>query len=296
MKKILVTGGNKGIGFAVCQALLEQYPDVHVLLGSRDTARGQQAVEQLKQAVGVDKCQGRLEVITINTTDPASVTAAAASITAMASTLSQPVLHGLVNNAGYGLTQPDTMETNYWGTRRVTDTFLPLLETASGGGARIVNIGSAAGPMYVRDLPDDDKHGTQAQLKTRLAKPWTIPDMAALDELARTTVIADASDTSWEAYGLSKALVSAYTYLLSTQYPNMYINSVTPGFIDTDLTAGMGAKNTPAQGAVPILYCLASAEITTKPQGRYYGSDCQRSPLGVYRGPGEDEYQGPDGP
>jgi NAD(P)-dependent dehydrogenase (short-subunit alcohol dehydrogenase family) len=39
MKKVIVTVGNKGtgFGFAVCQALLEQYPDAHVLLGSHAT-------------------------------------------------------------------------------------------------------------------------------------------------------------------------------------------------------------------------------------------------------------------
>ena len=44
MKKILVTGGNKGIGFGVCQTLLESYPDVYILLGARDATRGQAAV------------------------------------------------------------------------------------------------------------------------------------------------------------------------------------------------------------------------------------------------------------
>ena len=44
---ILVTGGNAGIGFAVCKHLLEKYNDTFVFMGSRDLERGQSAAQQL---------------------------------------------------------------------------------------------------------------------------------------------------------------------------------------------------------------------------------------------------------
>jgi len=47
MKKILVTGGNKGIGLAIVKKLLKDYPDTLVLLGSRDVSRGHAAVEDV---------------------------------------------------------------------------------------------------------------------------------------------------------------------------------------------------------------------------------------------------------
>ena len=59
MKKVLVTGGNKGIGLAVCRQLLAAHPDVYVLLGSRDKSRGALAVKQLAPH------QDRVEVLEV---------------------------------------------------------------------------------------------------------------------------------------------------------------------------------------------------------------------------------------
>ena len=41
-KVILVTGGNKGIGLAIVEALLQEVENSVVLLGSRDAVRGQE--------------------------------------------------------------------------------------------------------------------------------------------------------------------------------------------------------------------------------------------------------------
>lgn len=45
MKRVLVTGANKGIGFGIVEKLLCEYPDCHVLLGARSAERGEQAVK-----------------------------------------------------------------------------------------------------------------------------------------------------------------------------------------------------------------------------------------------------------
>ena len=52
MKTILVTGANKGIGLGIVRRLLRDYPDTHLLLGSRDVARGQEAVNQILGELG----------------------------------------------------------------------------------------------------------------------------------------------------------------------------------------------------------------------------------------------------
>ena len=47
MKRILITGGNKGIGLATVAKLLGSYDETFLLLGSRDSKKGQQALNSL---------------------------------------------------------------------------------------------------------------------------------------------------------------------------------------------------------------------------------------------------------
>jgi carbonyl reductase 1 len=262
---------------AVCKALLELHPDVHVILGSRDISRGQAAVAQIENEMFNGVASPRLEMIQLDTSDAASVRAAALAM--------DGPLYGIVNNAGIGIgrTLKETMATNYWGPRHVCDSFVPLLQNPGG---RIVNVCSAAGANFVSGLAANNP------LKKQLGEPWTIHSIDLLDDIVQTAAVADSG--TWNIYGFSKATLMAYTYLLSREYQNLVINGVTPGFIDTDLTAGFGATNSPAKGAVPILHCLFFQESV--PNGRYYGSDSKRSPLHIYRDPGEPEYNGPDGP
>ena len=50
-KRILVTGGNSGIGLALTKQLVADY-GCHVYLGSRNLERGMKAVEEVKSTSG----------------------------------------------------------------------------------------------------------------------------------------------------------------------------------------------------------------------------------------------------
>lgn len=280
-KHVLVTGGNKGIGKATCQKLLEEHPDVTVLMGSRDVQRGQDAVADLQSTLGDEICKDRLHVISIDTGSDESVEAAVQQVQQHTD-----CLYGIINNAGIMLrgNVQESNKVNYFGPRRVNAAFVDMLLQRPGG--RIVNIASASGPIYISSCSD-------AEVYQKLSQPWTIAGgLKELDELARDTSKCGGGD----AYGFSKALVSAYTWILAKEQPDLVVNAVTPGYIATDMTEGMGASNPPSMGAVPPVWLLMSDELTNLPTGRYYGSDCKRSPLNVYRGPGDPVYEGPDGP
>ena len=167
-----------------------------------------------------------------------------------------------------------TINTNYFGPRRVNDAFLPLLQRPGG---RIVNVASASGPNFVSSLP-------QGSPLRDLARPWKLSGgLASLDATARTM-------EGDNAYGASKALLNAYTWMFAKLHPDVVINSVTPGYILTDLTAGTSASNPPSKGAVPPCFLMMDEDVAKQPTGRYYGSDCVRSPMDVYRGPGDAPY------
>ena len=52
MKRILITGANKGIGLATVAKLLDSYDETFLLLGSRDSKKGQEALNSLVRDSG----------------------------------------------------------------------------------------------------------------------------------------------------------------------------------------------------------------------------------------------------
>ena len=295
MKTVLVTGGNRGIGKAVCQQLLENYDDTCVILASRSLQKGQDAAEDiLKQTSSTNK--DRLHVVEMDTSSKASIQRAAKTVKETILPKSTPSsLYGIVNNAGMlGPPYEEAMATNYFGPRHVCDEFIPCLDPERT--TRIVNVASASGPNYVSRLRDSD-------LVSKLSQPWRhFKDISELDELA-SSMKCDS-----DVYGMSKAFLNAYTVLLAKSMSSsssnkqkgngaaVVVNSVTPGFIATDMGASLGATKPVPEGAKPILYLLMDPKFDDPnlPTGRYYGSDCQRSPIDVYRGPGDQVYEGPD--
>jgi NAD(P)-dependent dehydrogenase (short-subunit alcohol dehydrogenase family) len=94
-KYVLVTGGNKGIGKAICEKLLNEHDDVTVLLGSRNAQRGDDAACDLQKSLGASTCDGRLYVIPLDTGSDDCVQLAVGVVQQYTDTL-----YGVVNNAG----------------------------------------------------------------------------------------------------------------------------------------------------------------------------------------------------
>ena len=268
MRRILVTGANKGIGLAIAEAILGEHADTFVYLGARDAERGLAAARGLPQ--------DRVKVVPLDVTHDASVSAALEQV---------EDLYGLVNNAGvgYGSSFDAVVRTNILGLQRVCAGFLPLL--ARGG--RLVNVTSAAGPSYVADCSTAHK-----ELLLDPEIEWSRLH-AFVSERMQNAPSSDGAD----AYGFSKACANAYTVLLAREHPELQVNACTPGFIHTDLTHSFTAQKsadelgmkTPAEGARAPMHLLFD---TLEGNGRYYGSDCKRSPLDRYRAPGSAEYTG----
>eukprot|EP01063_Lacrimia_lanifica_P023041 TRINITY_DN30549_c0_g1_i1.p1 TRINITY_DN30549_c0_g1~~TRINITY_DN30549_c0_g1_i1.p1 ORF type:complete len:302 (+),score=110.50 TRINITY_DN30549_c0_g1_i1:40-945(+) len=299
MRRVLVTGANKGIGKAIVAAILDAHADTHVLLGSRDAARGEAAVAEL---VGQSPArQGRVSLLVVDVGDDASVKAAAAVVAK-----EHAPLYGLVNNAGVCFqgdqtnVLEDTLQVNTFGLKRMADSFLPLLDSQAG---RMVNITSASGPMFVNGCSEERK----AFFSNPAGMPWEAlaPVMAeAVAALKSGGVEAAAAagfknDPGMFAYGLSKAAANSFTLHTAQGHPQLKINACTPGFIETDLTKEMAAQRgttakdmgckPPEDGTKSTLHLLFA---DLEGNGRYYGSDAVRSPLDRYRGPGDPAYTG----
>jgi NAD(P)-dependent dehydrogenase (short-subunit alcohol dehydrogenase family) len=140
-KRALITGGNRGIGLAISQGLLAQ--GYEVIITARSFDRAKQAAEQLA---------GTVMPIELDVSDDGSVDRAIA-------TLNQRIdcLDVLINNAGI---YPDqnvdiltisreqldrAMQTNTFGTIRMVQAALPLLEKSND--ARVINVSSGMGAL-----------------------------------------------------------------------------------------------------------------------------------------------------
>ena len=141
-KYALVTGGNKGIGFAICKGLLKA--GFEVILAARSLDKAKAAIEQLQSS--------QVHPLVLDVADDDSIHQAVDA-------LHQDVGHldVLINNAGI---YPDegvniltiernllnqAMQTNTFGSIRTAQAFLPLLEKVSA--ARIINVSSGYGAL-----------------------------------------------------------------------------------------------------------------------------------------------------
>ena len=123
------------------------------------------------------------------------------------------------------------IKTNFYGPKLMSEALIPLIDHSEGEG-RIVNVGAIAAPMYVAKCDEQTKKFLSSQVLT-----W--PELETYVKDATTKV------DGFGAYGMSKAALSKYTEVCAKDNPNLKISCVTPGFIDTAICAGYGAKLTP---------------------------------------------------
>lgn len=239
----LITGANKGIGFAIARQLGER--DHAVIVGCRDLERGEQAAIELRGA-GIEARSLLLDV----TLDD-SVTEAMKDVE-----LREGRLDVLVNNAGMHFGPPPAaseesidqirqiFEINVFGALRVTQTFLPLLRESDA--ARIVMMSSGLGSL---DMTLDMR-----------SENWGV---------------------GFAGYCASKTALNMLTIKLAKELDRegIKVNAADPGLTSTDLTgngpghsAAMGARTPVALGTLgPVgptagfFACAPSGDLVRQP-------------------------------
>lgn len=147
---VLITGGNKGLGYESARRLLEMGYKVYI--GSRNEERGKNAAEKLGA-----------ELLLMDVTNEDSVKAAAQAMMDK-----EDRIDILINNAGISgvykkvedITEADmekVFDTNVFGVVRVTNAFLPLLRKSDN--PVIVNVSSGLGSfgMVTDDTTNESK-------------------------------------------------------------------------------------------------------------------------------------------
>lgn len=257
VRRVLITGSNKGIGLAIVGRCLRDHKDTHCIIACRSAERGMRAIASLSK--DDPSWSARLSLLEMDTASDASVSAAAATLTARLESDNQ--LFAIVNNAGIATgSLRQILETNVLGPRRVDVAFLPLLDATAG---RIVNISSGVGPSCVAKSSDERRaffvnpDVTWAQIAAVIDEVLAFPH-------GPTDLEANGIGPNLGGYGLSKALLNSYTMMLcardpfasakraagppptacelmacnvcsAREHPSLRINACSPGFIATDL-------------------------------------------------------------
>lgn len=218
-KNIIVTGGNRGIGFATALALAKR--GAHVIITSRDAQRGEQAAAQVRAVVS----GASIEVMTL---DLASLTNIHTFATAVLSK-GMP-LHALINNAGaIGLGKEiqftqDGFELefgiNHIGHFLLTKLLMPALKQAAP--ARVITVSS------IRHIPGKGGKGAQFDFdnlkgergydprvfynNTKLANVWFTQELQRRHGADGLVAIAACPGFVPQTLGATKSGVSAFVY------------------------------------------------------------------------------------
>ncbi len=234
-KIALITGANKGIGYETARQLGSQ--DMTVLVGARDTDRGREAEQSLRDG-GADARFVQLDV-----TDAKSIQRAAEWIEE-----EYGHLDVLVNNAGtatvarqgYPPSQTSledmraVYEINVFGVVAVTNAMLPLLRRAPA--ARIVNVSSEVGSI----TGQSDPAHPLAQMPPSVQYPS------------------------------SKAALNMITVMYAKELRDtpIKVNAANPGFTATDFNNHRGFRSA-SEGAEPSVYLATLPD--DGPNGIHWG-------------------------
>ena len=183
-KIALITGANRGIGYAICKGLLEA--DFQVIIGSRSLEKGKAAAEKLNSS--------SVSAVEIDIADDDSIDKAFNEIKGKIDRLDV-----LVNNAGiypdngFNILTIDrdllikTLNVNTFGAIKTTQIFLPLLEQADK--ARVINYSSGYGQLAGLSA------GVPSYCLSKLAVNGATIMLA--DALASKNITVNAVDPGW---------------------------------------------------------------------------------------------------
>lgn len=253
LKVAVVTGSNKGIGFAIVRSLYKKFNGV-IYLTSRNEDLGRKALNELEKE-GVKVNYHQLDIDDIN------------SINSFAKYLKDKYngLDILINNAAIAYKAADTTpfdiqaehttRVNFIGTLNVCNALFPLLKPH----ARVVNVSSRVGML---------KTCKSEELRKKLtSQTATVNDVVDVIK----TFIQAAKDgkndhISTSAYGMSKVGLTAVTKVHQRQFNNdsradLVINACCPGYVDTDMSSHKGHL-TIDQGAETPVYLALLPENT----------------------------------
>ncbi|WP_343632734.1 SDR family oxidoreductase [Fluviicola sp.] len=242
MKKVLITGANKGIGFEMARQLARK--GYYIYMGTRDLKNGSEAVKKLQEE-GINS----VEAIQLDVTDAGSVMSAREQIGRKTD-----VLDILINNAGIngiefegdkplmhtalgtGIAKyKEVYEVNVFGVIRTTQAFIDLLQKSPE--PRIVNVSSSQGSLTLHSDPSYKYYHAKGAV-----------------------------------YQSSKSALNMYTIALAFELrdTNFKVNAVSPPSTATDFNHHLGTSSVEVGAEHILRYAIMDND---GPTGRFFCLD-----------------------
>jgi carbonyl reductase 1 len=252
----LVTGANKGIGKEIARKLCRSDEDIITILACR--TNGEKTAKELgcdhhcyleltdDQSIEdcakyVEETFGQLDILVNNA----------------AICFNDPTLYGKVSYTPFEKQAAITIQTNFFGTYKLTNRLLPLLQRSSSSNrqqpARIINIASAAGRLGILKSQEKRDMFTDPDLTTQKLEQHMNDFVKAVE-----TGVYEQQGWARTCYGMSKLGLIAFTKIMARDHPNLLVNSVDPGYCATDQNDNQG--NRPVERGAVTPYLLATTE------------------------------------
>jgi carbonyl reductase 1 len=249
-KVALVTGANKGIGKEIARKFAKA--GITTILACRTNGK-ETATElncehscylELTDDKSIDQCAayvlehfGKLDILVNNA----------------AVCFNDPTLYGKVQHTPFEQQAAISIQTNFFGTYKITNKLLPLLQKSSS--PKIINIASSAGRLAILKSQEKVALFTDPNLTTDKLEQYMSDFVTAAEAGVH-------AKQGWAntCYGMSKLGIIAFTKILARDYPEIMTNSVDPGYCATDQNANQGFRPAESGARTPLL--LATTEQT----------------------------------
>lgn len=250
---ILVTGANRGIGYEAVKHLSQELPKATVLLSSRSIDNGNAAVQKMREEAPGQHFSN-IEVIELDITNQASLNAAVDTIRSKYGKLTD-LLHntGIASVNGDHLS-PDVLNVNVTCAKATIEAFLPLIPAKTG---RIALVSSEVGAWYTAAAETE----TRRKLEDVNANDWPniehyLKDWVNFSQGKSSGIAWSPADNMLnQAYGVSKALVTAWARHFAQTQTEVPLAIVCPGYCATELNGWSGPRPA-SQGGVSVAWPL----------------------------------------
>jgi len=237
---ILVTGSNKGIGYEAVKLLSVQLPDATILLGSRSTQNGNEAIQKMKSS-DLSHPFTNIKVLELDITAPSSLASAVEHIQSTYHTLDFLIHNSGISELDGDIKHAAIFDVNVRGTKATIDAFLPIITPHTG---KITVVSSQVGSWYQHGVNDEIRNEFEDidNVTWEKVEGWMQDwETIAAGEQSKAPWI-PLEEPVGTRYMASKGMLNPWLRNFAKTHKEIQLAVVCPGYCATDLNGFAGTR------------------------------------------------------